>query len=47
MDPYLFARQNSLFPAKYSLFFEIFSLLISVANYARSGCGAAASCYEI
>jgi hypothetical protein len=38
---------NSLFPAKYSLFFKIFSLLIPVGNYAGRGCGAATSCYEI
>jgi hypothetical protein len=38
---------NSLIPAKNSLFFEIFSLLICVGNCAKSDCGAAVSCYEI
>jgi hypothetical protein len=33
--------QNSLFPAKYSLFLEIFSLLICVGNYAKTACTAA------
>jgi hypothetical protein len=43
MDAYL----NSLIPAKNSLFFEIFSLLICVGNCAKSDCGASVSCYEI
>jgi hypothetical protein len=38
---------NSLIPAKNSLFFEIFSLLICVGNCSKSDCGAAVSCYEI
>jgi hypothetical protein len=38
---------NSLIPAKNSLFFEIFSLLICVGNCAKSDCSAAVSCYEI
>jgi hypothetical protein len=46
-DAYLFGLLNSLIPAKNSLFFEIFSLLICVGNCAKSDCGAAVSCYEI
>ena len=50
-DPFLkegiFGLLNSLIPAKNSLFFEIFSLLICVGNCAKSDCGAAVSCYEI
>src|SRR5258705_10324740 len=45
--PESFCRQNSLLPAKNSLFFKIFSLLICVGNFTRSRCGAAVSCYEI
>src|SRR3954463_9919187 len=41
------AGQDSLFPAKYSLFFKIFSLLICVGNYAKTACSAAVSCSEI
>jgi hypothetical protein len=41
------ASLDSLIPAKNSLFFEIFSLLIWVGNCAKSDCGAAVSCYEI
>jgi hypothetical protein len=50
-DPFLkeriFGLLNSLIPAKNSLFFETFSLLICVGNCAKSDCGAAVSCYEI
>ncbi|SIO47530.1 hypothetical protein SAMN05443247_05916 [Bradyrhizobium erythrophlei] len=42
-----FRRYNSLLFAKKSLYFEIFSLLICVGNCAKSGCGAAVSCYGI
>jgi hypothetical protein len=38
---------NSLIPAKNSLFFEIFSLLICVGNCAKSDCSAAVSCCKI
>jgi hypothetical protein len=41
------ASLDSLIPAKNSLFLKIFSLLIWVGNCAKSGCGAAVSCYEI
>jgi hypothetical protein len=44
---YLAAVRNSLILSKKSLFFKIFSLLICVGNYWRSGCSAAVSCIEI
>jgi hypothetical protein len=47
MDAYDSGTLNSLIPAKNSLFFEIFSLLICVGNFTKSRCGAAVSCYEI
>jgi hypothetical protein len=47
MDAYPVCKQNSLFPAKCSLFFEIFSLLIFLGNLMRNRCGTVASQWEM
>jgi hypothetical protein len=39
--------EHSLFWRLNSLFFEIFSLLISVGNYSNNHCGTAVSAFEI
>jgi hypothetical protein len=41
------AAEHSLFFRQNSLFFEIFSLLISVGNYSNNRCGTAVSAFEI
>ena len=39
--------QISLFLPEISLFFKIFSLLICIGNFVKSGCSTVVSCNEI